>query len=69
MKFGLARYQLNTERFNYPMKLVLISRSRPYLITEYLCKYFMLVSLFVKRTSRAKVKNIPDPRKIPIFAG
>jgi hypothetical protein len=29
----------------------------------------MLIVNIVKSTSRAKVKNIPDPRKIPIFAG
>jgi hypothetical protein len=29
----------------------------------------MLAANFVKSASRAKVKNIPDPRKIPIFAG
>jgi hypothetical protein len=29
----------------------------------------MLPENFVKRSSGAKVKNIPDPRKFPIFAG
>jgi hypothetical protein len=68
MKFGLALYQVNTEGFSYRLKLVFISQQRPYPLTEYLNKYFMLIENFIKTTICAKVKNIPDPRKIPIFA-
>jgi hypothetical protein len=35
----------------------------------FLSKYFIWAVNLVKRTGPAKVKNIPDPRKIPIFAG
>jgi hypothetical protein len=42
---------------------------QPVVITMFFPKYFILTLIFIKRTGRAKVKNIPDPRNFPIFAG
>jgi hypothetical protein len=51
------------------MKSGLKGPQRPLLLTNFLMNYFIHATIFEKRTSCAKVKNIPDPRKIPIFAG
>jgi hypothetical protein len=39
------------------------------IITDFLVKYFTLTANFLLDQGSAKVKNIPDPRKFPIFAG